>query len=275
MCSWVWLRAGFYQLAIIKLGRTHEVCRSKSRSRMRQTLKCDHKPTTWPLGLHKVPPWAQKGNDQPILVQVCTPCINNFSLCLFVKDFGQGSDLGPHAHCVKRSKLGCEKNHCGNRTVHIAGSKQCTKQQASEWDLAPFFRVVRRVFRPVCMGPEGRATPGRKRLLLFLPTIASKLGCQGILMCIFTNVDKYQFTQIAFLVVQPWWGRFTGQICAWRCRKNILLDVVQFKERRAFYVGFDPVATGRKDFRWYTRPVNSPLVDSWSRGWGPGQVTQR
>ncbi len=30
------------------------------------------------------------------------------------------------------------KIHCGNRTVHIAGSKQGSKQQASEWDLAPF-----------------------------------------------------------------------------------------------------------------------------------------
>ncbi len=34
------------------------------------------------------------------------------------------------------------KSCCNNSPVHTAGLKQCTKQQASEWDLAPFVCVA-------------------------------------------------------------------------------------------------------------------------------------
>ena len=37
------------------------------------------------------------------------------------------------------------KSYCGNRIVYTAGNKQCTMQQATKWDLAPFFRVTSHV----------------------------------------------------------------------------------------------------------------------------------
>ena len=43
----------------------------------------------------------------------------------------------------KRSKLGSKLGHvaCFNSSIHIARAKQHIMQQASEWDMAPFFRV--------------------------------------------------------------------------------------------------------------------------------------
>ena len=57
---------------------------------------------------------------------------------------GKG-DLNPCPHKTqseKRSKLGCIKPHCNNRTVHTACTKQHAMQCVSKLDLAPFFRVA-------------------------------------------------------------------------------------------------------------------------------------
>ncbi len=34
------------------------------------------------------------------------------------------------------------KSYCSNRTVHTAGNEQCMTQQATKWDLAPFFHIA-------------------------------------------------------------------------------------------------------------------------------------
>ncbi len=52
------------------------------------------------------------------------------------------------------SKLGQKKTIKSNSAVHIAGTRQCVTQQASEWDLAPFLRVTRGVLLPVWMGSQ-------------------------------------------------------------------------------------------------------------------------
>ena len=63
--------------------------------------------------------------------------------------------LRPPCTATREAKQTCtRKTHCGNRTVHIAGSKHYTKQQASEWDLALFFRIMRQALLPVWMTPE-------------------------------------------------------------------------------------------------------------------------
>ncbi len=54
-------------------------------------------------------------------------------------------NLRPHAHqarCEKQFRT--RKSYCSNRTVHTAGNKQHMKQQATKWDLAPFFPDARR-----------------------------------------------------------------------------------------------------------------------------------
>ncbi len=50
----------------------------------------------------------------------------------------------------KAKQIRTRKSYCSNRTVHTAGNEQCMMQQATKWDLTPFFRVTRP--RPVCMG---------------------------------------------------------------------------------------------------------------------------
>ena len=55
--------------------------------------------------------------------------------------------LRPHPHRTRReeqSKLGCE-NPIKSNSVHTAYTKQHVMQEATEWDLAPFFGVTRRV----------------------------------------------------------------------------------------------------------------------------------
>ncbi len=50
----------------------------------------------------------------------------------------------------KRSKIGRENPIKSNSSVHTVCTKQCTTQQATKWDLAPFIRVA----RPVWMRPK-------------------------------------------------------------------------------------------------------------------------
>ncbi len=60
------------------------------------------------------------------------------------------------------------KSYCSNRTVHTAGNKQCMKQQASKWDLAPFLRVASRVASSVhgaWMFSAPRYTTERKQFI--------------------------------------------------------------------------------------------------------------
>ncbi len=59
-----------------------------------------------------------------------------------------GVQFGTHAHQMrreKRSKEGCGKSCCSNRTVHTAGNEHRMTQQATKWDLAPLFRVASHV----------------------------------------------------------------------------------------------------------------------------------
>ena len=99
-----------------------------------------------------------------------------FNTLVGPKAGGENSTLAdltfwPHPHWPRRkrrSKLGrTQKSYGSNSTVHTAHTKECVcvMQQASEWDLVPFFRVG----RTVCMdGLCGAAKTWRSVMISYL-----------------------------------------------------------------------------------------------------------
>ncbi len=87
-----------------------------------------------------------------------------------------GCPFKPRPHWMRRekgSKLGCIAPCCNNSSVHIAQAKQHMMQQASEWDLAPFFRVAS-ALRPVWTGPKPRGLESHFFMFWFAPWIRPK-----------------------------------------------------------------------------------------------------
>ncbi len=72
-----------------------------------------------PAYLHCVCPWWHKRQQDTKPLFPCTP------------------DATREAKQIRM-----RKSYCSNRTVYTAGNKQCMMQQATKWDLAPFFRVA-------------------------------------------------------------------------------------------------------------------------------------